>query len=367
MSKADLHKTGEFQISRTQQLNATFFSHLTNLMVINLLQSRVSTLKNAPFRRQQKLKQLIIAENIIPVIYQHSFKGLWSIDVLDLHGAAIEQLQKNCFYDLRSLKVLNISNNLLESLNGDVFHGLALLNKLDLSNNAIMSITNDTFANLHFTIYVSDCNLCCFAYNPASCNIRDSSLGMSCYNKSSGAVHRTCNNVLPNDTTSLLCLSLLITYLLCCTALNVYFQWKSPVWNDQTCVYLFFSFNDILIILQCVFIVSAHLFYGDSYPLVRSHIGKNFLCISYGLIILVTQIFPKICFLCLALIYQRITIHAMVKQPYTVKMICLAVILSISLLFGLAVALDIQINKFRPPFCYPYQHGKYMISILQVR
>ena len=331
------------------------------MIVLNLLQSHITTLGNAPFTRQHKLKQLLLGGNIISVIHQHSFKGLKSMEVLDLHGVDIVLLQKKCFYDLKSLKVLNISHNHLQSINENVFHGLASLDKLDLSNNPIMTITKKTFANLNSMIYVSDCNLCCFVLNRAICNIRDST------ENNKNALNMKCNNVLPNNHTALISLSLLMVYLLGCISLNIYFQWKSPVWNDQTCAYLFFSFNDFIITVQCLFLMSAHLFYGDSYPLIRQHISRTFLCIAFGSTIMVTQITTKLGFLCLALIYKRITIHAMVKQPYTMKMICLFVALCMALVFGVAVALVTQINTFRPPFCYPYHDGKYIYYILYFR
>ena len=341
---AELQKHGLTQDISSNNVNGDFLNPLTNLIVINLLQSKITTLETAPFSKQQKLKQLIILENNIPVIHQHSFKGLISLESLDLHSMTIEKLQKSCFYDLLSLRTLNLSDNRLDSLQSNTFYGLQILNKLDLRNNKVRSMGLQTFRHISGTIHVEDHNMCCFVEQSTRCTYHANEGGMNC------------DPVM--DHLSEVCYILLITYLIICGALNVSLQVTATYQNAQIVAILLFTCNDALISLQCLSDLSINWYYQHNYPLIRHHIKRHILCIVYGSFSIVTEILPRVAFVLLAFIYLRITTAAMTKQPHSVIRVSKSIGIAVLIILGASVAMVTQIQEFRDPFCTPFERGQ---------
>ena len=349
---ADLQKHGISVDIGLSEMNSSFLFHLRNLHVLNLMQSYITTLQNAPFIKQVELTKLVIVDNVIPIIHRQSFEGLRSLHTLDLHSMSIEGLHRQCFRNLALLKVLNLSINKLESLHEDTFFGLYSIRELDLTSNMLTSIDKGTLSNLYTRVYyVTYSNICCFVVSTAQCQVDKSDTHLM-----------VCDTVLQGNSSTYVVL--LIIYLLFCTAVNIRLQLNTESKNARTVAILLFSIADIFVMIKCIVILSAHWYHQQSYALIRPYINTDVLCILYGTLAMVTEVIPRICFFLLALVYLRITNEAMTKPPHTKTRIFLIFSITVTIMFVLSVAMVTRINRFRKPFCTPFDLEKGNLDLL---
>lgn len=118
-----------------------------------------------------KLGRNFIGDNLKDDVDGKIFRPLNKLKFLDLHRNSINSLPKKCFRGLSSLESLDISDNGLEMLEVDISH-MKNLAFLDLSDNYIITLPKDVRSNLsefamhrHVSVNLADNNLECTCGN----------------------------------------------------------------------------------------------------------------------------------------------------------------------------------------------------------
>ncbi|XP_040434923.1 leucine-rich repeat-containing protein 19 [Falco naumanni] len=86
------------------------------------------------------LTELYLNENMITVLYNHSFCNLTKLVILDISNNHISTVHKAAFAGLNQLSVLNLSYNAITQLDSDVFTSLISLTVLNLQHNLLKSL-----------------------------------------------------------------------------------------------------------------------------------------------------------------------------------------------------------------------------------
>lgn len=94
------------------------------------------------------LQDLDLSNLGIETLEQETFKGLFGLHNLDLHGNDIKELVPNVFVGIDYLTWLNLSYTKLSAINGESFSGVTKISTLDLSHSLITNIHQDSFSNL---------------------------------------------------------------------------------------------------------------------------------------------------------------------------------------------------------------------------
>ncbi|XP_075446987.1 SLIT and NTRK-like protein 6 [Ascaphus truei] len=96
----------------------------------------------------QSPRKLILAENIIQMLYKFDFIEYESLEMLHLGNNHIEIVEEGCFLNLTRLQKLYLSGNHLTRLNLGLFIGLQNIEYLYLEYNAIKEILPGTFSSM---------------------------------------------------------------------------------------------------------------------------------------------------------------------------------------------------------------------------
>ena len=105
-------------------------------------------LREIDFRGLSSLQRLDLGGNSLASLPANVFNDLPSLQTLDLDGNSLASLSANAFDGLSSLERLDLSGNSLTSLPANVFNGLSSLQTLDLSDNSLASVPADAFNGL---------------------------------------------------------------------------------------------------------------------------------------------------------------------------------------------------------------------------
>ena len=158
------------------------FANMHLLQTLILRNNRIRSIEQHSFGGLQNLLSIDIRGNSIYIIFEFTFYGLKSIQHLDISNLGIEYLNGECFKEVIRLVKLNISSNSLSTLTSSIFRGLTQLQTLDLRGNNFHIIEFETFTciNSNLSIYVSKQVYCCYVSRTQSCNSSGPSLGSSC-------------------------------------------------------------------------------------------------------------------------------------------------------------------------------------------
>ncbi|KAK9875037.1 hypothetical protein WA026_005841 [Henosepilachna vigintioctopunctata] len=178
----DLNRDALSSLLQLRTLNITLkgnltqgmFRNLFNLYELNFVKSEITTIKYGSFSGLDML-QILNLENLKPVeiesgafiglsslkifnprnwfenlqyVEEFYFRGLESVEHLNLSHFGIERVENNAFFGLISLESLNLSGNNINSLPINTFNGLRTLSSLDLSHNKLETIGVGLFSNL---------------------------------------------------------------------------------------------------------------------------------------------------------------------------------------------------------------------------
>ena len=94
------------------------------------------------FENSASLRELSLSNNIMPIIYKETFRGLHKLEVLDVSHMSLKYVQDGAFKDLVNMWKLNINNNEMRSLPENLFRPLGGLEWLDLSGCHLVQIPN---------------------------------------------------------------------------------------------------------------------------------------------------------------------------------------------------------------------------------
>lgn len=129
--------------------NQTFVG-LINLQILLLKNASIYRISNNSFIDLQKLVNLSLENNYFIKNEDFTgevFKGLYSLEELNLSGCSIAYFPINIFKYLKKLKYLSLERNKLTSLNAEDFASLIYLKSIDLSYNQLTLWYNRVFVN----------------------------------------------------------------------------------------------------------------------------------------------------------------------------------------------------------------------------
>nr|CAB3230396.1 chondroadherin-like protein [Phallusia mammillata] len=116
------------------------------VQILTLKMNKLTEIRDGDFEGLQKLKNLILDDNLIQSISGNAFNTLRNIRKLSLENNKLVSFPTEV--KLPFLSTLSLANNKLTSLANDVFSGMGRLSHINLSSNALTSISESTFANL---------------------------------------------------------------------------------------------------------------------------------------------------------------------------------------------------------------------------
>lgn len=118
-----------------------FGKFMKNLKKIFVKNSMLTAVDENDFESMNQLMQLTLSENEIQVVSEEAFQKVKaSIEVIDLSGNKITQLEEKTFKNLMKLKVLKMNGNKIEKLSSNLFIDNVNLEEVFLNKNVLKSI-----------------------------------------------------------------------------------------------------------------------------------------------------------------------------------------------------------------------------------
>jgi Leucine-rich repeat (LRR) protein len=125
-----------------------FFSHLTQLRELSLLENELTELPKNIFNNLTHLQILLLDHNKLIQLPENIFDNLIQLRVLRADHNQFSQLPKNIFNNLIQLQTLALNNNELTQLPENIFDNLTQLQMLYLYNNHFRQLPKNIFNNL---------------------------------------------------------------------------------------------------------------------------------------------------------------------------------------------------------------------------
>ncbi|KAM4024480.1 uncharacterized protein ACNLHF_025353 isoform 1-T1 [Anomaloglossus baeobatrachus] len=128
---------------------------LQSLQILDLNGNKIENLSVSFSLGLDSLTHLFLAQNLLHCISKYSFHYLHNLELLDLQGNLILSLDSGAFRSLTKLRHLQLQNNQLQSLRNDDFSVLQRLEFLDLSGNQINNLPPGVFTPLQSLVYLN--------------------------------------------------------------------------------------------------------------------------------------------------------------------------------------------------------------------
>lgn len=128
---------------------------LQSLQILDLNDNKITDLGGSFSIDLDSLTHLYLAHNVLHSVMRYNFKHLHSLELLDLQGNFISKLEPGALRSLTQLRRLLLQNNQLQSLRGDDFSVLQKLEFLDLSRNQIQDLPSVLFTPLHSLTFLN--------------------------------------------------------------------------------------------------------------------------------------------------------------------------------------------------------------------
>jgi len=130
------------------RLSADVFAEADQLEMIDLSGGDLIEIESRAFYGPTKLKKLNLSNNKLTSLPRDLFPQRNAMKELDLSNNQIARLSRSSFKNLGNLRKLDLTNNAITQLDGFIFADLVNLQELDLSGNPIQSISEEFFASL---------------------------------------------------------------------------------------------------------------------------------------------------------------------------------------------------------------------------
>jgi Leucine-rich repeat (LRR) protein len=125
------------------------FIEQERLMLLNLSNNFLVSLRSKDtFKGLLSLQNLDLSKNILTSLRTNTFHGLHSLIELHLTSNKISSIENGAFDGLNRLRVLHLEQNLLESINASWLQQLNSLRFLYISNNRLKQLSDGTFRPL---------------------------------------------------------------------------------------------------------------------------------------------------------------------------------------------------------------------------
>ena len=332
---------------------SNYFNHLKGLRVLILTNTYITALHNAPFRDLKKVQYFKILQNSIPKISKMSFIGLGEIRTLDIHDIKLKHIGPDSFYDLKKLVTLNVSYNKLKHLTKNAFRIMKntykdkhlivqeynSLQHLDLRSNDIVDVDIDIFQAISIVILDhQDDPLGCFFTNQSQTTTK---------------LRQMCRNILPS-VPIVLVFWFAAMFIVLHTITSLWLQFTSLGFNPKFAVIADIFISDLIVVLQLLIALVSHSVFQHNYPFVVRKISKYFVCKAFATLMILTHLTPNQNWTLMAVLYHRVTVYAMVKQPYGFRQ-CVVIIAGMKVAsIAVAAAWVYHVEEYNNFFCVPF-------------
>ena len=260
-------------------LPSGLFQELTRLKVLSLHTNNLKSLPFDIFTGLISLESLFVQNNYIASVSYQILRGLQSLRHLNLSHSYINSLDINSFEDTGKLEFLDMSDNKLERI-PNISH-LKHLTFFNLQDNSLIKITNKTFSNLSRDVLmiVSQPEVCqCYVSSDISCNALDDI-----------SPYLTCSRLLSDR------ILVVIMWLIGLNALcgNIFVLSYRKVKRDKGQIQTFLLSNlamsDLLMGIYMLFIASADIYFGESFPMQAERWRSGITCKIAGSISIISS------------------------------------------------------------------------------
>ena len=256
------------------------FQELTSLIVLSLHTNELTNLPSDIFDGLTSLESLFLQDNYITTIGYQTFHGLQSLRHLNLSHAYIRSLHFDLFQDTEQLELLDMSYNKLEEIPN--INNLMQLTFLNLQDNLLIKITNKTFSTIFRGVFiiVRQPEFChCYVSANTSCNALDDI-----------SPYLTCSRLL-SDRILMVMMWLVGLNALCGNIFVLsYYKYvkrdKNPI---QTFLLSNLAISDLLMGIYMLFIASADIYFGESFPIQAERWRAGISCKIAGTISIVSS------------------------------------------------------------------------------
>lgn len=128
---------------------------LQSLQILDLNDNKIGNLSGSFSVGLDSLTHLYLAHNLLHIVMRYSLQHLHSLELLDLRGNLISKLESGALRSLTQLRRLQLQNNQLRSLRNDDFSVLQRLEFLDLSGNQIQDLPYGVFTPLYSLAFLN--------------------------------------------------------------------------------------------------------------------------------------------------------------------------------------------------------------------
>lgn len=111
-----------------------------NLKILTITKSSLKLIEFRDFKNMKKLQKLFLLDNMIEKLPMCVFKYAEKLEVIDLSGNRITELNEEVFVSLQSLQQFLANDNEIEHLKNGLFRNNPNLRKLSLNGNKIALI-----------------------------------------------------------------------------------------------------------------------------------------------------------------------------------------------------------------------------------
>ena len=249
------------------------FIHLNNLLLLDLTNNKLISLKQYMFTGLSNLQHLYLAGNPIMALGTHCFWGMFSIKFLDLSNLMIQDIEIGAFGigNSSSLNHLSLSNNMLFEVSPGIFENMNGLRILDLTGNDIAFMDLDTFDYLQLEqLHTDEYKFCCYALHVQICTPKRD-------------VYSSCEDLMAN---SFLQIAIWILGFAAVLGNMLVIIWRAV--RERKLCYSFLvinlSISDFLMGIYLLIVASADVFYRGNYALHAEEWKKSSTCKFAGVI-----------------------------------------------------------------------------------